>query len=109
MTSDPVESLVSAWFGGEHTMFDASTEEPDLAWSAIQEILRRELSEDEKALLAAGPLETLLAWHGPAFIDRVERQAAADGRFNHLLGGVWRCGMPQDIWERIQRARKTVW
>jgi hypothetical protein len=100
---------VAAWFAGEHTMFDACTEEPDLAWSAILAILRSDLSDEQRASLAAGPLETLLAWHGEGFIDRVEHQAALDRRFNYLLGGVWQCGMPQEIWERVQRARVAVW
>jgi hypothetical protein len=109
MATDSVDTLVAAWFAGEHSMFDACTEEPELAWSAIQEILRRKVSDEEMALLAAGPMETLLAWHGDAFIDRVERQAATDARFNYLLGGVWRNTMRDEIWERIQCARKAVW
>jgi hypothetical protein len=55
-------------------MFDACTEEPELAWLAISKILERPLSDDQRALLAADPLETLLASHGKMFIDRVEKK-----------------------------------
>ena len=34
-----VNALAEEWFGGEHTMFDACTEEPELAWRAILKIL----------------------------------------------------------------------
>src|SRR5262245_31590478 len=55
--------------------------------------MERELSEDQTALLAAGPLENLMVEHGAIFIDRVEEKAKASKRFNHLLGafGVKTC------------------
>lgn len=90
-------------------MFDVCTEQPEVAWSATLRLLTRDLKEEELALLAAGPLETLLAYHGEAFIERVEREAQDNPRFNHLLGGVWRHDMPEEIWKRVQKARKEVW
>jgi hypothetical protein len=106
-----ISTLVAAWFAGdsEGAMYDASTEEPETAWQVILEILKRELTDDQRALLAAGLMEDLLVWHGAAFIERVEEEAKANTRFNHLLGGVWRRGMPVEIWERIEKARKEVW
>jgi hypothetical protein len=108
-SNQDVTKLVATWFDGEHTMFDACTEEPEAAWLAILEISQRDLTDEEKSLLAGGPLETLLAWHGSTFIDRVEKEATNNSRFNYLLGGVWRQDMPDEIWDRIQKARKTVW
>lgn len=106
-----VEALVTSWFAGdsEFAMYDASTEDPEAAWLAILEILKHDLTEDQEALLAAGPLEDLLVWHGAAFIKRIEEEAMANARLNHLLGGIWRQEMPQAIWERIETARKAVW
>jgi hypothetical protein len=46
-------------------MYDACTEEPETAWQSVLEILKLELTDDQRALLAAGPMEDLLAWHGP--------------------------------------------
>ncbi|MCU0784544.1 MAG: hypothetical protein MUF81_10990 [Verrucomicrobia bacterium] len=108
---EKVSELVEAWYAGisEGAMYDASTEEPDIAWQAILEILKRELTDDQRAFLAAGLMEDLLVWHGAAFIIRVEEEAKVNPRFNHLLGGVWRREMPKEIWERIEHARKEVW
>jgi hypothetical protein len=109
MSEQAINELVKAWFVGEHTMFDACTEEPETAWMAILRILKQNPTEEQTELLAAGPLETLLSWHGAAFIDRVEHEARSDPAFNHLLGGVWRQEMPEEIWSRIEKARKEAW
>lgn len=115
MCDQKVKALVDRWSAYERDLdvfdswFDAYTEEPEVAWRALLEIVKRDLTDDEKALLAAGPLEGLIAWHGEDFIDRVEDEAKRNPKFNHLLGGVWRQDMPLEIWERIERARKEVW
>jgi hypothetical protein len=109
MSDQSLNEVVSAWFDGDHLMFDACTEEPELAWSAILRILDRQLTDEQKALLAGGPLETLLSWHGAAFIDRVEQLALSSSAFRHLLGGVWRQDMPSEIWARIEKARSERW
>jgi hypothetical protein len=54
--------------------------------------------------LAAGPLEDLLDEHGFEFIDRVETLVQANPKFRLLLGGVWRSGIDQAVWDRIQAA-----
>ncbi len=56
-------------------MTDYIHDTPEFVWEVILQILQRELSEEQLALLAAGPLETLLAGHGGLFIDRIEQQA----------------------------------
>lgn len=94
---------------GDVTLYDVVHYEPEIAWPAILQILTNELTEDQIAVLAAGPLEDLLGVHGLQFIDRIEREAEQNSRFNHLLGGVWKNQMTQDIWERVQKARKEVW
>jgi hypothetical protein len=109
MSEAAIEAAVEAWLAGEHTMFDTCTEQPEVAWSATLSLLERDLTGEQLELLAAGPLETLLAYHGAAFIERVEREAQSNPRFNRLLGGVWRHEMPEELWERVQRARKEVW
>ncbi|MGV3774259.1 MAG: DUF6869 domain-containing protein [Verrucomicrobiales bacterium] len=67
------------------------------------------LSNSQKALLAAGPVESLLSCHGAALIERVETMAKANPTFNYLLGGVWQGSMPKQIWRRIEIIRKDVW
>jgi hypothetical protein len=90
-------------------MYDVVHDEPEVAWAAILQILQRDLTEDQTAVLAAGPLEALLALHGPKFIKRVESEAEGNPRFSHLLGGVWQNRMAPEIWERVQTARKEAW
>ena len=109
MNSESINNLARAWFDGEVTMFEACTEEPEDAWPAILEVLRHDLTDEQVALLAAGPLETLLSWHGPEFIERVEQEATHNPRFRHLLGGVWQSDMPPEIWQRIEGVREDVW
>ena|ERR1039457_1372368 len=109
MPEQSVGDVVTAWFGGEQTMYDAVHDTPEVAWPAILEILKRGLAEEQLSVLAAGPLEDLLACHGEQFIDRVELEARRNPSFNHLLGGVWQNQMSQDIWTRVQKARRAIW
>jgi hypothetical protein len=105
METFTVAEVVKQWFESDKTMFDACTEAPEIAWSAILQILQHELTEKQTSLLAAGPVETLLSHHGPTFIERVEREARQSPRFRDLLAGVWRLGMTQDVWNRLRKAR----
>lgn len=82
----------------------------EAVWQAVLRILQRKLSEEQISLLAAGPVEDLLALHGARFIDRIEAEAQQSSAFAHVLGGVWRRGMPQEIWRRVEAARGgKVW
>jgi hypothetical protein len=49
---------VNIWIAGagentEYVFYDACTEEPEVAWLAILEILKHELTEDQRSFLAA--------------------------------------------------------
>jgi hypothetical protein len=90
-------------------MYDAVHDTPEVAWVAILEILKRGVADNDLSILAAGPLEDLLACHGLQFIERVEQEARCSPSFNHLLGGVWQSRMSEDIWSRIQKARAVAW
>ncbi len=88
------------------------TNKPELCWKVILEILGRIDAEPSNKLfqvLAAGPLEDLLAAHGDAFIDRVEAEAASNSRFALLLGGVWQNEMDLDLWSRVQACQREAW
>lgn len=114
-TNTQLNEIVTDWLfqsqfeDGEFTMIDIVHDEPELAWSAILQILTQDLSEMQTALLGAGPLESLLGMHGAQFIDRVEQEAKQNERFNHLLGGVWKNQMPKHIWQRVECTRKNFW
>src|SRR4051812_17410802 len=108
MAHDP-EQLARAFLDGEVTMYPACFEDPDAAWQAIIRLSREPLTDHQTAALAAGPLEELLARHGPAYIERAETEARQRPKFRHLLGGVWRNAMSDAVWERVTRARGPVW
>lgn len=77
---------------------------PELAFQFVLAVLSKDISNDTFYVLAAGPLEDLLAQQGPKIIDRVEDTAREDARFRKLLGGVWQNEMSEDIWQRVRRA-----
>jgi hypothetical protein len=85
-----------------------ASEQPEVAFAAILCAVQFELTPDQLSVLAAGPLEILLSEHGPDFIERVESEAAHNPRFNLLLGGVWRLKMTEDVWSRVQKARRQT-
>ena len=87
--------------GAKEAVADLVHEDPDRALSVILKVVERIEPLPTTTLfqvLAAGPLEDLLAHHGPAIIDRVEAHARRDERFDLLLGGVWRNGIASDVW-----------
>jgi hypothetical protein len=55
-------------------------------------------------LLAAGPIEDLLSYHGAHFIEQVEQTACADERMQWALGGVWQLTMTDEFYARVQLA-----
>jgi hypothetical protein len=124
-TAEPLaESWIAFWQEREKTgkfprsndaaeaVSDLALSDPDAAWEVILEILCLVEPKPENPLfqsLAAGPLEDLLSSHGRAIIDRLEVEARRSPPFNLLLGGVWKGGMPMDVWERLQKCRLKAW
>lgn len=89
------------WWAIERFM-DLDTDGEDV-WLAILHILAKSPPDEVLAVLAAGPLEDLIHYHGDAFIDRIESQARQDRAFRQLLNGVWESGSPE-VWARVDRA-----
>jgi hypothetical protein len=111
MRSPTVDELEAEWLSGEDcTMADGLFGDPEAVWQAILRIMQCELTVEQVSLLAAGPVEDLLALHGVSFIDRIEAEARRSPAFAHLLGGVWQRDMPMEIWQRVEVARGgRVW
>jgi len=89
-------------------LVDMERADPESLWPII--LLIHSLNEEEADLvvagcLAAGPLENLLAYHGPQFIDRLEAHARRSPKFAFLLCGVWQSLMSDEIWARVVKAR----
>jgi len=88
-------------FWAHEDLDELCSSSPDDAWEVILGVLARTPSDRALGSLAAGPLEDLLARHGPSVIERVEREARQSRAFANLLGGVWQNTMPDDIWARV--------
>jgi uncharacterized protein len=83
-------------------MCNLTQNDPEIAFEIILEILKKDGSPIIECNLSAGPLEDLLAKHGPAVIVRIEQEAATNPAFSHLLGGVWKNAMTEEVWNRVQ-------
>jgi hypothetical protein len=126
MDSSDLEPIVNAWVVAQDAADGSPSHEanywaiarvidwsivnpnPELVWQFVLAAYRRDISEHAFGMLAASPLEDLLSAFGPQYIDRVEVLAAEDLVFKHLLSGVWRQGMTDDMWIRVQAARSGV-
>ncbi len=97
------------WWAVEKFMvtMDESANAED-CWLTVLAILSRNPSNSIIAMLAAGPLEDLIHFAGPRFIDRIELEACCNPAFQYLLGGVWRSSSPE-IWKRIEAVRSEIW
>ena len=90
--------------------FDAVYYNPELAIDLVLEILKLNPKNEIFEVLAAGPLEQILANHGDSVIERVEELAKTIPEFSRLLGGVWQNAMTSEVWLRVQKVRdRTGW
>jgi hypothetical protein len=85
---------------------DLVEHEPDRMLDMILEVLKIETNPHMLAFLAAGPLEDAISMNT---IDRVEREAAANVSFRHLLGGVWYYSAPDELKARLDTLIKERW
>ena len=102
-------------------LLDFPREEPQLTWETIILVVKAypeadfysEAATEAQAacsLLAAGPVEDLLSFHGQDFIDRFEREAHLDRRVAWVLGGAWQFQMNDEIWDRVRLVSdETYW
>lgn len=75
--------------------------EIDELWEFVLRTYRKDLSQEVIGILAAGPLEDVLAAKGEEYIGRVEILAGNDSKFRYLLGGVWQNSMTDEVWGRV--------
>jgi len=113
------DEAAGSW--AQFLLVDFPREEPELTWEAIKIIVRGYPEDDFYAeteteaqvvcgVLSAGPVEDLLSFHGPDYINRFEQEAARDRRMAWILGGAWQAQMRDDVWNRVQLAAdKTYW
>jgi hypothetical protein len=98
---DPAEKAEYDWACMEPA--DDARDNPERAWQCILYALESPQCYEHFGVLAAGPLEDLLSFHGEAFIDRVEALSQQNPKFASLLVGVWQFQMTDEIWNRVQQ------
>jgi hypothetical protein len=94
----PGKDQNDVWFELRDYERELSENEPDRMLDMILEILKIETNPRLLGLLAAGSLEDTISM---ITIDRVEREAAANEGFRHLLGGVWYYSAPDELKARL--------
>ena len=95
------------WWAIEKAMFVLQEAAAESFWQFILEVVSRHPPEAVIGMLAAGPLEDLIAYAGEGFIDRIETESRRNPAFRYVLNGVWRLGddTTDHIWARVERAR----
>lgn len=78
-------------------------------WSFIKHTYKQKLPNSVVEVLAAGPMEDLLANFGDKYIEEIEALAKTDKEFKELLGGVWQNSMSDELWERVCKIRGKTW
>ena len=92
-----------AWEAARHL----TEHHPARALEFICATLAQPISDETRYGLAAGPLEDVLVYCGPAVIEHVEQLARQDALFRDTLRGVWKNAMTDEIWDRVVAARGT--
>jgi hypothetical protein len=80
--------------------------DPEELWRFILSVLHQRPSQHVLGMLGAGPLEDLVDYFGPAFIDRIEAEALRSPEFRDVLSSVWQSSTPE-VWFRVERAVGT--
>ncbi|MCC7425027.1 MAG: hypothetical protein IT428_32560 [Planctomycetaceae bacterium] len=86
-----------------HGIMDMVRESPEIAWPLVRAAILSSPSPEASAIIAAGPLENLLCFHGPGFVDRVVRESSRDPQFRDCLRLVWgHSRMDPDVYAKIR-------
>jgi len=78
-------------------------------WEFIKYTYKQDINEKVTSVLAAGPLEDLLAKCGENYIKEIETLSRQEPKFRHLLGGVWQNDMSDTLWKKVCKFRVTAW
>ena len=70
---------------------------------------RSDLADRHFQVLAAGPLEDLLVYHGPGFLEEIDTLSRRSPSFRALLNGVWTSRIDQGVVARLAKYRSAQW
>jgi len=87
---------------------ELNSENPEVCWNALLEILNRMPDDNIEGMMAAGILEDFIENHGKDFIDKIEEEAVKNASLKTLLGGVYECSTPK-VWSRVMSVRGEEW
>jgi len=115
-----MSELVQSWLAYQRTddkelfwafdlIWESAADNPNATFEFVLAVLRTRPEPKILAVLAAGPLEDVLAKNGPAIIARVEEESRHSPEFRNLLGGVWKNTMSDDVWQRVLKAAPNRW
>ena len=96
-------------FWASSCVWDLVKDHADLGLDFVLAVLGTDPDKVVLPVLAAGPLEDALGYHGQAIIERVEAEAERSPEFRYLLGGVWKGQMSDEIWERVLNVAPNRW
>jgi hypothetical protein len=86
----------------------AQQDDPERAWAITKELLST-APDFALGYVAAGPLEDLISFHGPGFIDRFEAYASRNARLAAALESVvvdrW---VSEEVCERLRKICPTL-
>lgn len=77
-----------AWVEVDELCFSRS-EDPTSGLEMVLSLLAVAPSKDAIGYVAAGPLEDLLKYHGPAVIEKIKSEVPTNKRLLYALSGVW--------------------
>ncbi len=106
LLSEPTR-VARSFLGKSHVwvfewVMELAQKRPTEALPVVKALVDVAVGDEELAYVAAGPIEDLLAYHGPAVIDTVEHIAREDTRFRRALTGVWRSDIQEEVWNRMR-------
>jgi hypothetical protein len=96
---DTAEYASNFWAEGD--MWKLKEIHPEMCWEAIVAIIRTDSSDFILGNLAAGPVEELLARHGPRLIERITSDSKRNQQIPKMLKSVWRNDIDQETWSKI--------
>lgn len=80
----------------------------DFQWLFIKRAFALAYDANHLEVLAAGPVEHLLAHHGEKWISLIEMESYEDKNFAWMMLGVWQNSMSQELWSRVQKIQESV-
>jgi hypothetical protein len=109
-SDDDLRALLLEYVRRDDDAFEAVARmhDPDQCWRLIELARASDLTDEQLAFVSAGPFEDLMGRHGEAFIDRVEVAARQDAKMRLMIATVWRGGMSETVWRRVEGLRARL-